>query len=234
MDSKDFAQFLKRGGRSPSVLKRVIGLVGEFEAFLQESQTAAGLDTANPEDLTAFVESVEQAPKNSAKTHLWALTYYYDYTGRTELLNAARQLRRQRIERVPFALGKFRGVNPVYVEKLAAARISNVSQMLKAGRTTRDRQELSQRTGIPLDAILESVKLSDLTRLGAVKSIRARLYYDAGVDTVAKMAQWDPGELQAMLIEFIERTGFDGIAPLPKEAESTVAAAKRLPAIVEY
>jgi len=37
-----------------------------------------------------------------------------------------------------------------------------------------------------------------------------------------------------MLIEFVERTGFDGIAPLPKEAEFTVEKAKKFPETVEY
>jgi hypothetical protein len=37
-----------------------------------------------------------------------------------------------------------------------------------------------------------------------------------------------------MLIDFVQRTGFNGIAPLPKEAEFTVKEAKRLPRIIEY
>jgi hypothetical protein len=67
-----------------------------------------------------------------------------------------------------------------------------------------------------------------------VKSVRARLYYDAGVDTVEKMAEWDPEELREMLIAFVEQTGFDGVAPLPKEARNTVETARKLPKIVEY
>ena len=106
--------------------------------------------------------------------------------------------------------------------------------MLKVGRTKSGRKELSEKTGIPLDAILEFVKLSDLARVPGIKSIRARLYYDAGIDSVEKMASWDPKELREMLIEFVERTQFDGIAPLPKEAEFSVKKAKELPKIVEY
>jgi len=37
-----------------------------------------------------------------------------------------------------------------------------------------------------------------------------------------------------MLIKFVEKTGFEGIAPLPKELESTIAEAKKLPKIIEY
>jgi hypothetical protein len=36
------------------------------------------------------------------------------------------------------------------------------------------------------------------------------------------------------MIDFVERTGFDGIAPLPKEAEYTIESARKLPKIIEY
>jgi hypothetical protein len=76
--------------------------------------------------------------------------------------------------------------------------------------------------------------LSDLARLPGVKGIRARLYYDAGVDCVEKMAACETEALLALTAEFVERTGFNGIAPLPKEVASTIANAKRLPRVVEY
>jgi hypothetical protein len=66
-----------------------------------------------------------------------------------------------------------------------------------------------------------------------VKGIRARLYFDAGVDTLEKMAQWDPVELREMLIEFVNQSNFDGIAPWPKEAHFTVETARKLPKILK-
>lgn len=230
---EEFRKFLKRGGRSPSALERVIAYVKEFERYLQE-YCGKGLDEAEPEDLEAYVAWIERAPKTSAKSHLWAIRYYYEYVANEEMRLLSSALRQQRIKRKPFPLKEFRGVNPEYVAGLAAAGIRNVAQMLKAGRTRNGRLELSERTGIPLDAILEFVKLSDLARIFAVKAVRARLYYDAGIDTVEKMAQWDPVELVKMLVEFVERTGFDGIATLPAEARFTVKEAKKLPKIVEY
>lgn len=106
--------------------------------------------------------------------------------------------------------------------------------MLKAGRTPRARRRLADETGILLEAIVELVKLSDLARIPGIKSTRARLYHDAGVDTIEKMAEWDPEELRAMLLEFVERAGFGGIAPLPGEAAFSVARTKELPKLVEY
>ena len=64
--------------------------------------------------------------------------------------------------------------------------------------------------------------------------MRARLYYDAGLDTPEKIAAREPDELRRYLAEFIERTGFEGIVPLPKELDNLVRAARTLPALVEY
>lgn len=234
MDEEEFRKFLRRGGRSQSAIKRCISYVREFERYLREHLGGKELDDATPEDLKDFAEWIEKKPKMSTKTHLWALRYYYEYASNQMLYNAARDLRQRRIKRVPFALKGFRGTDPEYLEKLAAVGIRNVEQMLEAGRTRNGRQQLSAMTSVPIDAIVELVKLSDLARIPGVKGIRARLYYDAGVDSIEKMAEWDPEALRAMLIKFVERTGFDGIAPLPKEAEFTVEKAKKFPKIVEY
>jgi len=134
----------------------------------------------------------------------------------------------------PFLLQEFRGVNPEHIEKLRAVGIRTAEQMLAAGETAEKRATLAKEVGIPDEVVLELVKLSDLARLPGVKGIRARLYYDAGVDCVEKMAVWEPEALRLMVAGYIERTGFEGIAPLPAEVRSTVANARKLPKIVEY
>ena len=48
------------------------------------------------------------------------------------------------------------------------------------------------------------------------------------------MAQWEPDDLREMLVEFVERAGFEGIAPLPKELHNAVETARSLPRIVAY
>jgi hypothetical protein len=143
-------------------------------------------------------------------------------------------LREERIERIPFSLARFRGVDPAHVGALAAVGIKHVKHMIEAGRTPCARQALSDRTGVPVEAILELVKLSDLARIPGIKGVRARLYYDAGVDTIEELAAWKPEALRAMIVGFVERTTFDGIAPLPAETRSAVRQARRLPKAVEY
>jgi hypothetical protein len=106
--------------------------------------------------------------------------------------------------------------------------------MLRAGRTPSARQELAEATGVPLEAVVELVKLSDLSRIPGIKGIRAQLYHDAGMDTVQKLAGWDPEALRVALVDFVERTGFEGIAPLPAEVRYSVRQAQALERVVEY
>ncbi|HEX9092059.1 MAG TPA: DUF4332 domain-containing protein [Anaerolineales bacterium] len=133
-----------------------------------------------------------------------------------------------------FKLRQFRGINAVHINRLEAMGIRNAGQMLLAGRTAADRAELAGQAGIPEEVVLELVKLSDLARLPGVKGIRARLYYDAGVDSVEKLAEYEPEALMVVTSAFVQRTGFDGIAPLPKEVSSTIANARNLPKLVEW
>ena len=136
-------------------------------------------------------------------------------------------------KRNPFKLKDFRGINPEAIGKLEALRIKSAEQMLVAGQTRKLRSALAKQTGVSEPILLELVKLSDLARLPGVKGIRARLYYDAGVDSVEKMANWEPDALRVMVAKYVERTGFDGIPPLPKEVSSTIENARRLPKVVE-
>jgi len=229
----EFLSFLRRGGRSESVARRVIRLVRDFERFLAE-QHNSDLDSAVPEDIEAYVAWVERQPKASAKGPLWAIIYYYEFTGNEDLRQQARILRAERIERRPFSIKDFRGIDPAHMERLGAVGIRDVKQMLDAGRTPSQRAALAERTGIPETSILEMVKLSDLARIPGVKGIRARLYHDAGVDTMQKLAACEPEALEAITAEFVARTGFDGIAPLPAEIRFTIAKARQFPHFVEY
>ena len=216
MNEPEFRKYLKRGGRSPSVIERCLRQHADFQAYLAEAYPGTDVDQATPEMLEGYVSWVESEPKVSAKNHLWALRYYFDFISANQMTSLAAELRQERIKRSPFQIKKFRGVNPGHIEALAAVGIENVRQMVAAGKTPQQRETLSKQTEIPLDALLELVKLSDLARLGAVRSVRARLYHDAGL-TPELIATWEPDELREMLVAWVENTGFEGIAPLPKE-----------------
>ena len=110
----------------------------------------------------------------------------------------------------------------------------NINDMLAMGAAIQSRKALSEQTGIPESAILDLVRLAVLGRIQGIKSIRARLFVDAGVGSVVKLAKSVPKQLREELIEFVKRTNFDGIAPLPAELRFSKKKATELPKIVEY
>lgn len=230
----EFSKFLKRGGRSESAIIRSLNFLDEFETFLVNERTGVRPDAASVEDLEAFIEYVEQDPKRSAKLHLWALRYYYQFVGNYDMERLCSFLRQQRITRKPFNLRDFRGVNLENTARLEEHGIRTTSQMLSAGKTPADRKSLSIQTGVPEDKILELVKLSDISRIPGIKGIRARLYYDAGADTVEKIAAFSHEDLLTATRSYVDRSGFDGIAPLPAEARHAIITAGKLPRVIEY
>lgn len=133
----------------------------------------------------------------------------------------------------PFKIREFLGINPIVIDKLEGIGIKTAEKLLSAGRTSEQRKALAERLNIPEANILELVRLSDLARLSGVKGIRARLYYDTGFDSVEKIANSTPEELLKITGEFVERTKFPGIAPLPKEVTSTIENARKLKCVIE-
>jgi hypothetical protein len=232
MDEDGFIKFMKTEKKTQSTIKRNINSVKTFEEFLSKHKQGKKLEEASPQDLFDFVSWGERQFRKVSMFVAGARTYY-EYKANRQMFNAAREIVGT-IYMGSYKLKKFRGVKKEHIEKLEAEGIKTAKQMLDAGKTGKDRKRLSQETGVPVEGILELVKLSDLARLPGLKAIRARLYYDAGLDTLDKISTFDPEEMRMMLVEFVERTGFDGIPPLPKEASSTVSLAKHLPRIVEY
>lgn len=234
MDEEGFYSYLRKGGRKEAVARKIIKLVKGFESYLQEEQNGKSLDQADPADVLDFVEHAEQSKKDLGKKYLYGSIYYYAFNGNDGMKQAAGQMREERIERSSFPLKDFMGVNEECVSCLKAVGIRNSSQMLAAGKTPIERSQLADSAGIPVEVVEELVKLSDLARIPGVKGVRARLNYDSGVDTLDKLADWEPMALSEMLVDYVERTDFKGIATLLKEAEFTEATAKKLLRIMVF
>jgi len=235
MDEPSFRKFLRRRGKQQHIVDGLIGQVRQYEGFLVDERQSS-LEDAGETDLQAWIGRLEAAGPGQARKKVRGVALYYQFVGNTRLAGAASAFRQQEIAqtRRAFPLREFRGVNAEHVAMLEAAGITDAEQMLAEGGTPEARQRLAGETGVPEDAILEMVKLSDLSRIGGLKQVRARLYYDAGVDTQDKLAAWEPDALVAMLAGWVTGTGFDGIAPLPKEVRNAVETARRLPRRVEY
>ena len=75
--------------------------------------------------------------------------------------------------------------------------IKDTKQLYERARSAEDRAELSTLAHVPDDAMLELVKLSDLARPPYVGPVFARLLYETGVDTIAKLSKQSPERFRA-------------------------------------
>jgi hypothetical protein len=232
LDKKGFIEFLDTKKKSARAITSYTDFVQRYEAYLNEHKKGKTIEKAGKKDLHDFEKWGE---KNNIKInrYLWGLKEYYDFISKEELKLEANAMIGERYLS-QFKLKDFAGVKQTYIKKLAKVGIKNAKEMLYAGLNKKKRRELSRITGIPVDDILELVKLSDQARIGGHKKVRARLYHEAGLDTIDKMAACDSEEIRKILAEFIQKTGFKGIPPTPGEAQNTVTMAKYLKRLVQY
>jgi len=126
------------------------------------------------------------------------------------------------------------GVGPSYAEKLADAGIKSTEQLLERAGIRRGRTELAESTGISEKLILEWVNLSDLFRIKGVAEEYSDLLEEAGVDTVAELAQRNPDNLYQRLLEVNAEKNLVRRTPWLSSVKSWVEQAKSLPRKVEY
>jgi hypothetical protein len=222
MNEEEFRKYLKRRGKRPAVVDRNVGVLKDFISYLLEKRDK-DLEGVTTEDIDAFVTEIE-GKKQSAKGHLYVLMNYFHFLGNKDLLQHTNTLRDERTKKTRriFPIKEFLNINQDHVTKLAAIGIKNVEQMLEKGRTKKQREQLSKQLEIPEEAILELVKLSDITRIGYVKKKLSRLYYDAGLDSPARIAEFEPKQLHEFFVRFVEESGWDGMVPNPKDLVSNV------------
>ncbi|NHJ46858.1 MAG: DUF4332 domain-containing protein [Asgard group archaeon] len=230
---EEYKKFLKRKGKKIDVVERNCKAVKKFKSFLHQTRSRE-LASVTKEDVEAYVKHIE-SEKQSAKVTLYSLMNYFAFIGNIELLDLTRTLREERTKKTRriFPIKDFLKVDQDHVKKLASNGIRNVEQMLEAGKTKKQREELSKQLDIPEESILELVKLSDITRLGYVKKKLSRLYYEAGLDSPVKIAAFEPEDLHAFFVKFVEESGWDGMVPNPSDLVHNVASARKLKNVVE-
>ena len=126
------------------------------------------------------------------------------------------------------------GVGPVYAEKLVAAGVKTVSQLLEKGKTAKGRKELEEATGIRHDLILTWVNHADLFRVKGIGPQFAELLEAAGVDTVKELSHRNAANLEKALTEVNEKEHRTKRVPTVTELQKMINMAKELPGVVSY
>lgn len=126
------------------------------------------------------------------------------------------------------------GIGPVYRQKLSAIGITTTQKLLKRGSTPKGRQELAQKTGISEKLILEWVNHADLFRIKGVAEEYSDLLEEAGVDTVVELAQRNPDNLHAKLVEVNNEKALVRQLPSKGQVADWVQQAKIMPRMIHY
>ena len=126
------------------------------------------------------------------------------------------------------------GVGPVYAEKLTAAGIDTVDQLLEARKTPKGRKELEEKTGITGKLILMWVNHADLFRIKGVGPQFAELLEAAGVDTVKEFGHRVAANLVAKMQEVNEQKHLTKVVPTVEQVQAMIDQAKELPGVVTY
>lgn len=123
---------------------------------------------------------------------------------------------------------KIESVGPVYAEKLAAAGIKSVEELLEKCTTRKGRTEVAEVTGIPDKLILKWANQADLMRIKGVGPEFAELLEAAGVDTVAELKHRKAENLAARMKEVNEVRMITRQSPSAKPVADWIEQAKNL------
>lgn len=126
------------------------------------------------------------------------------------------------------------GVGEVYAEKLVAAGIVKVEDLLAKCAGPKGRAELAEATGISDKLILRWTNHADLFRIKGVGPQFSELLEAAGVDTVKEFRHRVPENLQPKLEEVNAEKHLVRRVPSLKEVVKMVAQAKELPPVMTY
>jgi predicted flap endonuclease-1-like 5' DNA nuclease len=131
-------------------------------------------------------------------------------------------------------LMSIQGIGEATEKKLTAAGVTSVDELLEKGATPAGRKELAEKSGIGEPQILAFVNHADLFRIKGIAGQTAELLAEAGVKTVAELAQRNPANLAAKLKEVNDAKKLTGKVPTGKQVGEWIEAAKTLPKKVTY
>lgn len=126
------------------------------------------------------------------------------------------------------------GIGPAQAEKLAAAGLKTVENLLEAGKTAQGRKGIENATGISGKLILRWVNMADLFRIKGVGEEFADLLEAAGVDTVAELAQRNAANLRDKMAEINEAKKLVRTLPAESQVETWIRQAKELPRMITH
>ncbi len=112
--------------------------------------------------------------------------------------------------------------------------VPSLETLLKRGATFEGRKEMAENAGISESLILAWVNRVDLFRIKGIGDEYADLLEQAGVDSIAELAQRNAGSLYEKMVAVNQQKQL--VRKLPTQAQiiDWVEQAKRLPRVITY
>ena len=126
------------------------------------------------------------------------------------------------------------GIGDVYAEKLIAAGINKVSELLEKCAAPKGRKALAEETGISEKLILKWTNHADLFRINGVGPQFAELLEAAGVDTVKEFRHRVAENLQPKLEKTNAAKNICNRVPAVSEIQKMIDQAKELEPKMTY
>jgi predicted flap endonuclease-1-like 5' DNA nuclease len=131
-------------------------------------------------------------------------------------------------------LSDIEGIGDSYSSRLTESGITSLENLLNTCCGKKGRQEIAEKSGISEKLILNWVNRADLARIKGVSTQYADLLECAGVDTVPELAQRNPDNLQARMVEVNNDKNLVRKVPSVSQVQDWVAQAKTLPKLVVH
>lgn len=134
----------------------------------------------------------------------------------------------------PVNLSKFPGVNPEFIEKLDDVGIKNTLHLFKVVKTSQDREKLADELRVGVEQILELTRLADLSRVKWVGPVFARMFLDAGVNTVTKLSKTESMSFYDKLAKINQEKKYTQARFVESDLELCIEFARKVPQVIEY
>ncbi|MGB1311339.1 MAG: DUF4332 domain-containing protein [Leucothrix sp.] len=131
-------------------------------------------------------------------------------------------------------LSEIKGITIRISYLIEAQGIKTVEALLKACSTSKGRRDLANTTGLEEKDILKWTNRADLARVKGIATQNADLLEAAGVDTVPELAQRNPDNLHAAILEENTRNKIVSKMASLNQVKDWVEQAKQLPRAINY
>ena len=133
-----------------------------------------------------------------------------------------------------YPLSEIEGLTAYSASKLKSLGIRTAEALLEAARTAKGRKELSAKTGISEQLLLEWANFSDHMRIPGMGKAKIGLIRAAGVTTVRELGLRNPSRLAQSMKDANIKRKLVRVLPSEKSVEQLIERARKLPQKISY